>query len=217
MDAVIVIATSELTDNEIIERILVGEKKLYERIIRKYNPRLYRVGIAIVKEDSIVEDLMQNAYVRAYEHLPRFEHRAAFGTWLTRIMINECLQFVKKRKHATAFERQKRYNMNNYEEKTPDKVAINRELAQVLENALFELPEKYRLVFVMREMEDMSIAETTEALSLSESNVKVRLNRAKSMLREKLNEYYKSNQIFHFYLTRCDRVVANVNRALSIK
>ena len=216
MDALTVATTRELTDTEIVERILAGEKKLYECIMRKYNPRLYRVGIAIVKEDSLVEDLMQNTYIRAYEHLSRFEGRSSFSTWLTRIMINECLQFVKKQKRVTAFASENKHNMSNFEQKTPDKLATNRELAQALESALFELPEKYRLVFVMREMEDMSVAETTEALSLTESNVKVRLNRAKSMLREKLNEYYKSEQVFHFYLTRCDRVVENVNKALGI-
>ncbi|WP_276134037.1 RNA polymerase sigma factor [Polluticoccus soli] len=206
---------TELTDEEIVSLVLSGEKQLYEKIIRKYNPRLYRIGMTYVKRDAEMEDLMQNAYIKAYEHLGQFQNRSGFGTWLTRIFINECLQFLKKEK-KTAFDSINELSMKNVasDHRAPDNVAMNKELAQVLEGALLELPEKYRLVFVMREMEDMSVAETVEALDLSESNVKVRLNRAKTMLRDKLNQYYKSEQVFSFYLTRCDRVVNNVMAAI---
>lgn len=210
------IIINELSDEQLVAGILNGEKHLYEKIIRKYNPRLYRVGMAIVKDDKELEDLMQNAYVKAYENLHRFENRAALGTWLTRILINECLQFLKKRKHVATVNQYDMNTSNIQSDKTPDKITLNRELARALETALLELPEKYRLVFVMREMEDMSTAETVEALELSESNVKVRLNRAKSMLRDKLNEYYKTDQVFPFHLTRCDRIVEKVHAVLGI-
>jgi RNA polymerase sigma-70 factor (ECF subfamily) len=87
---------------------------------------------------------------------------------------------------------------------------MNTELRNILENALIKLPEKYRLVFVMREVEDMSTAETMECLSLSESNVKVRLNRAKELLRTSLSQYYKTEELFDFHLSKCDKIVANV-------
>ncbi|MCD6064552.1 MAG: polymerase subunit sigma-24 [Flavipsychrobacter sp.] len=211
MDTPIAAATIELTDEEIVSLVLSGEKQLYEKIIRKYNPRLYRIGMAMVKRDDELEDLMQNAYIKAYENLGQFQSRAGFGTWLTRIFINECLQFLKKEKKVSV-DSINEHSMKNVvsDYRAPDNIALNRELAQALENALLELPEKYRLVFVMREMEDMSVAETVKALDLSESNVKVRLNRAKTMLRDKLNNYYKSDQVFGFYLTRCNRVVNNV-------
>jgi RNA polymerase sigma-70 factor (ECF subfamily) len=211
MDTPIAAATIELTDEEIVSLVLSGEKQLYEKIIRKYNPRLYRIGMAMVKRDDELEDLMQNAYIKAYENLGQFQSRAGFGTWLTRIFINECLQFLKKEKKVSV-DSINEHSMKNVvsDYRAPDNIALNRELAQALENALLELPEKYRLVFVMREMEDMSVAETVKALDLSESNVKVRLNRAKTMLRDKLNNYYKSDQVFSFYLTRCNRVVNNV-------
>ena len=208
---------AELTDEQLVSRIIKGETKLYEQVIQKYNARMYRIGMAIVKDDAEIEDLMQNTYIKAYENLSKFEFKSAFGTWLVRIMINECLQFIKKKKKVP-MDSLNEYSMEtrSADNQTPASITQNKELARALETALLELPEKYRLVFVMREMEDMSVAETVQALDLTESNVKVRLNRAKSMLRDKLNNYYKSEQVFGFYLTRCNRVTQNVMAALHL-
>jgi RNA polymerase sigma factor (sigma-70 family) len=206
-----------LSDEELVAGILKGKKKLFEILMRRHNARMYRIGMSIVNNDSAIEDLMQNAYVKAYEHLERFEQRASFGTWLTRIMINECMQYVKKSKRTETLETQKeQYMYQNTDRQTPSAITLNRELARALEGALLELPEKYRLVFVMREMEGMSVADTVTALDVSESNVKVRLNRAKEMLRDKLNNYYSSDAIFPFHLERCDRIVRNVFGRLGI-
>ena len=193
---------------------------MFALLIRKYNGRLYRIGISIIKNDAQIEDLMQNTYIKAYEHLQSFEGRASFGTWLIRIMINECLAYVKKNSRYISIENNnhmERSDLNRIDDRnTPAYATLNRELGAVLESSLLDLPEKYRLVFVMREIEDMSIAETTEALGISESNVKVRLNRAKAMLRNKLNHYYKSDLVFGFHLTRCDRIATNVMNSLGI-
>jgi RNA polymerase sigma-70 factor (ECF subfamily) len=209
----------ELSDKEVVEGILSGEKRLFELLIRKYNQRLYRIARSIVTEDSEIEDLMQCAYIRAYEHLGKFEWRSSFSTWLVRILVNECLSHLKKKHRVMVTDIDDELSTSSYKNTsspTPVSVVLNRELAQALEEALLNIPEKYRTVFVMREIEDMSVAETVEALALTESNVKVRLNRAKSMLQEKLNSYYKNDLVFHFYLTRCDRIVQNVFNSLGI-
>jgi len=101
-------------------------------------------------------------------------------------------------------------------ENNPAKALLNKELSNVLEHALVQLPEKYRLVFVLREMECLSVAETVDTLHISETNVKVRLNRAKAMLRDTLGSYYKNDGIYHFHLTRCDRMVSKVLKHLGI-
>jgi RNA polymerase sigma-70 factor (ECF subfamily) len=209
----------ELSDKEVVERILSGEKRLFELLIRKYNQRLYRIARSIVTEDSEIEDLMQCAYIRAYEHMGKFEWRSSFSTWLVRILVNECLSHLKKKHRAMVTNIEDELNTDGYKNAsspTPVSVVLNKELAEALEEALLQIPEKYRTVFVMREIEDLSVAETVEALELSESNVKVRLNRAKSMLQDRLSSYYKNDLVFHFYLTRCDRIVHNVFNSLGI-
>lgn len=193
------------SDEEIIERVKNGETHLYERLMRKFNLRLFRISMSIVNDEMEAEDIMQTAYLNAYRQLASFQHKSTFSTWLTRILINESLLHKKKKL------RQQELMMNNmekdYHNDTPLKYVMNRELKTILENAVLTLPEKYRLVFVMREIEEMSTLETMEVLSISESNVKVRLNRAKEMLRNELSGYYKSRQLFEFNLIRCDKVV----------
>lgn len=208
--------TEQVTDEEIVQKILAGEPRLYEHIIRRYNPRLFRTGMGIVKNDVDVEELMQIAYIKAYENLRQFEGKSRFGTWLTRIMINECLGYLAKSKKR---ERMEQHNERYFAGKAVENPAgklMNKELSRLLENALEQLPEKYRLVFVLREMEDLSIAETTDILQITEANVKVRLNRAKAMLRDSLGSYYKNDNIYHFHLTRCDRIVNKVLTHLGI-
>jgi RNA polymerase sigma factor (sigma-70 family) len=212
----------QLSDDEIIKRINAGEKELFELVMRRYNSRLYRIAMSIVNNDEEIEDIMQNAYIKAYQNLSAFEGRSSFGTWLVRILINESLASLKRSKRFISFESNKESSMKTADhaltadKQNPANITLNRELIKAFENALLELPEKYRMVFVMREMENMSIAETAEALELNESNVKVRLNRAKAMLREKLNNFYKTDFVFHFYLTRCDRIVTNVLGSLGL-
>jgi len=207
------IPTSEiLNDDEIIARILHGEKDLYSIIVRRYNQRLYRVGMSIINDDVEVEDAMQVAYINAYENLGKFGFRSSFPTWLTRILINECLLRLRKRKKSISMNDENMENVmrQNKEPQTPVTATVNSELRLILNDAISKLPEKYRTVFVMREIENMNIAETKECLDLSEVNVKVRLNRAKAMLREILSAQYSKDDILQFHLSRCDRMVEKV-------
>lgn len=214
------IVTDSLADIEIIARILQGQKNLYAIIVRRYNQRLYRVGLSIINDDAEVEDVMQVAYIKAYENLEKFEGKSSFSTWLTRILINESLLRLKKRKTSIQINddtmNNEIYQQHTIDSKTPVSATINSELKNILEKSIRQLPEKYRTVFVMREIINMNIAETKECLDISEVNVKVRLNRAKALLRNSLNKYYKNEDIFHFHLNRCDRIAEQVMNNIEI-
>jgi len=205
-------ASEILNDDEIIARILNGEKDLYSIIVRRYNQRLYRVGMSIINDDPEVEDAMQTTYINAYENLGKFAFRSSFPTWLTRILINECLLRLRKRKKSISMNDENMENVmrQNKEPRTPVTATVNSELRSILNDAIRKLPEIYRTVFVMREIENMNISETKECLNISEVNVKVRLNRAKALLRDILSAQYTKDDILHFHLSRCDRMVEKV-------
>ena len=212
------IPTSEiLNDDEIIARILHGEKDLYSIIVRRYNQRLYRVGMSMINDDAEVEDAMQVAYINAYDNLAKFAFRSSFPTWLTRILINECLLRLRKRKKSISMNDENIENVMKQDKgpQTPVTVTVNSELRSILNDAIGKLPEIYRTVFIMREIENMNIAETKECLNISEVNVKVRLNRAKALLRDILSAQYSKDDILHFHLSRCDRMVDTVMRSIS--
>jgi RNA polymerase sigma-70 factor (ECF subfamily) len=204
--------TSQLPDETLVRTILNGDKKAFEYIIRRYNQRLFRTGMSLLNNEADVEDAMQTAYINAYLHLDKFKNNSSFGTWLTRIMINQCLgQMRKTRLIRTRIGS----HDNSTNMVTPDSELHNKELSSLLENAIEQLPEKYRLVFVLREVEDLSVKETSEALEIAPSNVKTRLNRAKNMLKDHLKGYMKEH-VYAFHLTRCDRIVADVLTKLKI-
>lgn len=208
----------QYTDLEIISKILSGEIALYEIILRRYNSYLFKVGRSYGLNHHDTEDLMQETYLSAYTNLNKFENRSSFKTWLVKIMLNHCYQ--KKQK----FSYQKEMTTDNIIQENaapmftiPDKgkAIINKELGHVLELALQQIPEDYKMVFSLRELNGMSINETSEALNISESNVKVRLNRAKSMLRTEIEKTYSPEDIFEFNLVYCDRIVKNVMTLIS--
>ena len=174
-------AINTLSDEEIVARVLNGEQHLYEQIMRRFNLRLYRISMSIINDDKEAEDIMQIAYINAYRQLASFKHQSSFSTWITRILINESLLHKKRisKQEQTLMEN----TYNDYHSETPLDNLMNKELKDILEKAVSSLPEKYRMVFVMREIQGMSTSETMEALDLGESNVKIRLNRAKEMLR----------------------------------
>jgi len=205
-----------LSDEAVVERVLAGDTALYEVVMRRYNTRLYRVARSILKNDGEAEDVMQDAYVRAFQHLGQFAGRAKFSTWLTRIAVHEALARVHK---ARRFEDWDDMNENQQNEigatplrSNPESETAAVEMSKILEQAIESLPEVYRAVVMMRDVEDMTTAETAECLSLSEENVKIRLHRAHGMLRKELyaNARISAADAFPFHAPRCDRVVANV-------
>ena len=203
-----------LPDNEIVGRVLQGQKELYAVIVRRYNQRLYKVGMAILNNDAEVEDVMQVTYINTYENLSKFAFKSTFATWITRILINECLSRLKKSGKSIVLNvpatENELYYQRMKETLTPAAELVNSELKMILTDAIQQLPEIYRVVFIMREIENMNVAETKQCLDISEASVKVRLNRAKAMLKNALSAFYKKEDILHFHLSRCDRMAETV-------
>ena len=209
-----------LTENELIGRIKEGEKELYEILIRRNNPYLYKVGMSYGFNHQDVEDLMQDTFVSAFINLGKFEGRSTFKTWLVRIMLNHCYQKVNKSSHKN--EKLMETNFNEqvvpvfHEQQQADalKVVTNKEVSQIIGQALVQIPVDYRMVFCLRELNGMSTAETAEAIGISETNVKVRLNRAKAMLRKEIEKTYTPEDIYEFNLIYCDRIVDAVMKRI---
>ncbi|MFB3918141.1 MAG: RNA polymerase sigma factor [Terriglobales bacterium] len=207
---------NELTDEQIVERVLAGDTALFEVLMRRHNQRLYRVARAILRDDTESEDVMQDAYVRAFQHLTQFEARAKFSTWLTRIAINEALARSRRRNRWQSIEPAEPNGepMITLTSSAPDpeQRASSGETVALLEQAISKLPESYRTVLVLRDLEDMSTAATAQVLELSEENVKIRLHRARALLRKQLYARVgaTSASAFQFNAVRCDRVVKNV-------
>lgn len=202
------------TDIEVIGKILKGENQLYELLIRRNNPFLYRIGRSYNYNHHDTEDLMQETYINAFYSLAKFENKASFKTWITRIMLNNCYQ--KKQKFSFKNERpveEIRIEKNNpmfHNQMNSEKSFLNKELGHVLENALSNIPEDYRLIFTLRELNGLSISEASEAANISETNVKARLSRAKNMLRTEIEKMYSPADIYEFNLVHCDKMVESV-------
>ncbi len=202
-----------LNSEEIVVCILSGETHLYETLMRKFNQQLYRIGMSIINDDQEVEDIMQITYLNAYKNLASFKHHSSFSTWLTKILINESLLHKKRKLKLEKTLMESGYNDQHTE--TPLDNLMNKELKAILEKAVAALPEKYRIVFMMREVQGMSTNETMEALDLGESNVKIRLTRAKEMLRNELTTYWQPETLYAFNLVRCDVIVNNVMKHIN--
>jgi RNA polymerase sigma-70 factor (ECF subfamily) len=211
------------TDEEVVGRVLAGETELYEILMRRYNQRLYRVVISILRDADETQDVMQEAYVRAYQHLSQFEGRAAFSTWLTRIAVHEALARLRQRERV----QQLSSDANEVEIPVspgspaldPEQTMSKAELSRMLEEAVLDLPEQYRTVLMLRDVEEMSTSETAAALSLSEENVKVRLHRGRALVRRGLFARVgaTAKDAFPFLGARCDLMVIRVFERLSSK
>ena len=210
------------SDEEIVRRVVDGETALYEILMRRHNQRLYRLARAILRDDAEAEDVMQDAYVRAYQNLASFEGRAKFLTWLTRIAVHEALTRSRRRVRFQPLDSVEESHGEIMESaasniRSPEAQAYDRELAVVLENAVLNLSEEHRLVFMLRDVEGLNTEETAHCLNLTEENVKVRLHRARAGLRKRLYQAVGGTaaRCFEFRAVRCDRVVKNVFEILA--
>jgi len=201
------------TDEEVVDRVRAGDVALYEILMRRYNQRLYRVARGILRDDSEAEDVMQDSYVRAYQHLDQFEGRAPFSAWLTRITVRQALARLRSRSRVqqldlTEYGGEPAMNLAD-PDLSPEQRASRAELGHLLEEAVLGLPEQYRSVVMLRDVEELSTTETAAALDLTEQNVKVRLHRGHAMLRGWLLERVgaKAKGAFPFMGVGCDRVV----------
>ena len=200
---------SLLSENEIIDEILSGSRELFGHIIKKYNQRLYRIVRAYGIDDDNSEDLIQSTYIKAYRNLESFQKRSKFSTWIIRICINECLTYIRKQKtHPVQLHLVKTETANYVNSSETD--YVKKEIKMIMENAIEDLPEKYRVIFVMREIEELSGRETAKILGLSESNVRVMLYRAKEMLRLDMTSKMGENEVYKFGNDRCNRLTERV-------
>ncbi len=206
-----------LTDAEVVQRVLAGEQALFEVLLRRHDRRVYRTIRAILRDEDEVEDAMQQAWIQAYLHLGEFQGNAAFSTWLLRIAANEGLMRLRRRGPfvEVASTRDEEDAMSPGED--PEERAAAREAVRLLERAIEALPPHHRLVFMLREVEGLSTAETAEALGIAEDAAKVRLHRARAALRKILDQTLDgaAAEAFPFHAPRCDRIVARVMDAIA--
>lgn len=219
MEASVLEKFAQLSDKDVLDRILLGEEALYEIMIRRYNPYLYRVARSYGYDHAEAQDLMQDTFVSAYFSLEKFENRSTFKTWIIRIMLNNCYQKAQKasyRKERTSLETNQDMMKPMFSASNDlGRSIANHELGHVIERAIEGLPLEYRMVFSLREINGMNTMETASALEISESNVKVRLNRAKKMLRSEIEKMYTAEEIFEFNLIHCDPMVERVMKKIA--
>ena len=206
------------SDAEIVDRVRKGDTALFEVLMRRHNQRVYRVARAVVKDEAEAEDVMQQAYISAFTHLQQFEDRSRFSTWLTRITVHEALSRRRKQRAEEPLPDIDRdgaaWSSGTFAVSAPDpeRQAYASELRRVLECAVDSLPETYRTVFMLRDIEGLSTSETAEGLDLGDEAVKTRLHRARAMVRRAVAKLIGNAApgAFEFHAVRCDRVVAAV-------
>lgn len=209
-------AFDQLTDEAVVDRVRGGDTALYEILMRRHNQRLYRTIRAILRDDRDVEDVMQQAYIDAYQHLDQFRGTAKFSTWLTRIAVNRAIRNARRGFDIAASDDTAALERTAAPDIDPEHEMYGHELNTVLESLIEQLPDPFRVVLVMREVEQLSTAETAECLGINEETVKTRLHRAKRMMREHLDGRLgpAAASVYAFHLSRCDRVVSGVMEAI---
>jgi len=211
-----------LPDEEIVRRVRAGDSALFEILMRRHNQRVYRVVRAVLKDEADVEDVMQQAYINAFTHLHQFEDRSQFSTWLIRIALHEAFGRRRKMQRAETTTARNRSGVDDDRgefmealtspEADPERRAYAQELHRVLEAAVDTLPEGYRTVFMLRDIEGLSTSETGQGLGLGDEAVKTRLHRARAMIRRAVTARIGevAPGAFQFHAPRCDRVVSAV-------
>jgi RNA polymerase sigma-70 factor, ECF subfamily len=179
-------ALETCSDEQIVARILGGEIELFEIIVRRHSRQLYRVAISVLRNDCDAEDVVQDTYVSAYQHLKQFAGRANFITWLTRIALYRALARLRSRRREVPLDddQTREWLWLVHRGPSPEQNLSARETAKLLNSAIRALPENYRRVLVLRDIQEIDTAATARQLRISETNVKVRLHRARAMLRQ---------------------------------
>jgi len=211
--------SSALSDEEIVSRILGGDAALFEVLMRRHNERVYRAARAILRDDREAEDVMQEAYVNAYAHLNQFSGRARFSTWLTKIAVYEALGRARRRgRYEPLDDNSVEAFMPVASSPDPERQAFGHELGAMIESAIDNLGDGYREVFMLRQVQGLSTAETAQILDVSEDVVKTRFSRARQALQRNLLDRTgaAAASAFTFGQARCDRVVEAVMSRLGI-
>lgn len=212
---------------ELIERARQGDALAFRTIMERHNQRLYRVARALLRDEAEAEDAVQEAYLRAFSGLRRFRGEASISTWLTKITLNECLGRKRKQRPTVDLDALRMLEGSGAQiirfpgmstNSDPERSAARIEIRKLLEGSIDALPEAFRMVFVMREVEELSIEETAAALGIRPQTVKTRLHRARLMLRTALQDQLASSlkDTFPFAGARCARITEAVLARLPV-
>lgn len=213
--------TSSTADTALAARAATGDATAFELIMRRHNRMMFRAARAILRDDGEAEDAVQEAYVRAYRALAGFRGEARLSTWLTRIAVNEALGRRRQRRESPLADvppDDVAAALPQGSPTTPEEASMRKELGEVLEAAVDRLPESYRTVLMLRAVEGLSERDTADILGIAVPLVKVRLFRARRLLRQALESRFESGlgEVFAFDGARCDRIVAAVRARLGL-
>jgi RNA polymerase sigma-70 factor (ECF subfamily) len=211
--------TTAVDDGTLVERIGRRDQAAFEALMRRYNGKLFRVARAIVKDDRDAEDVLQEAYLHAYRHIGEFRGDSQLSTWLTRIVVNQALMRLRKQKRdrvvvsftdRAAPPDQSEAEVADERTESPPSATLRAEIRRILEQRIDQLPVAFRTVFILRDVEDLSVQETADCLSIPAATVRTRLFRARTLLREALARDMDAAtvDVFGFAGERCDRIVA---------
>lgn len=213
--------SSDLEDAKLVSALRQGDAQAFEGIMRRYNQRLFRVARSILHNETEAEDAVQEAWLRAFTHMDKLQDTNRLGGWLSRIAANEALDRLRRRgpalpDDAEALSERIAAPGASAPLPTPEAEERRREARNLIEQAVDRLPENFRMVFVLRAVEELTIEETAQILAIPRDTVKTRLHRANKLLREDLKGVLEATlpDVFGFDGARCDRIVARVQHAL---
>ncbi|KRB24290.1 RNA polymerase subunit sigma [Mesorhizobium sp. Root695] len=217
-----VLPSAASDDTQLVRRALARDGDAFRTIIKTHNQRLYRIARGVVRNDSEAEDIVQEAYVKAFAHLDAFRGDSSLATWLSRIVINEALGRLRKSRRTVALPENPqaeiiRFPLNPSDD--PERTMAQRQILQLVERATDSLPDVYRTVFVARVIEGLSIEETADLLGVRPQTVKTRLHRARALVRKALDDQIGPVLLdaFPFAGRRCERLTSAVMRRLGLE
>ncbi|RME90954.1 MAG: sigma-70 family RNA polymerase sigma factor [Anaerolineae bacterium] len=180
-----------------LDRLRAGDREEFARLVETYSDQIYRLALKMLASPQDAEDVLQNTFLKALQALPTFEGRSSLSTWLYRIAVNEALMVLRRQRPEVQIADDDDSAGDDITPAyfidwccLPEEELLSAESRAYLDQAIQQLPEKYRIVFILRDIEGLSIRETSEALNLSETAVKTRLLRARLKLRDLLSAYY---------------------------
>lgn len=202
-----------IPDFMVVQKVLDGETELFEILLRRYNELLFRTVRSYIDRPSDIDDVMQDTYIKAFQKLYQFKNESLFSTWLIRIGINEALQRKRKSKRYQMLDISNEKGIVQLADMSimnPERKTMYAESVHIIEKAIDLLPEKYKIVYMLKEVQDLEISEISDSLGLSNSNVKVRLHRARNMMKESIMKFSNAKNAFEFGNSKCDRLVEQV-------
>ena len=219
----VVSAPAPVADGKLLARIRRGEADAFAELMQQNNRRLYRLARSILRDDQEAEEAVQEGYIKAFTHLYGFEGKGSLAGWLARIVANEALARLRRRPASVSLsdESETAADMLSLRHLafTPEQDVARIEIRRMIEQAIDRIPVNFRVVFMMRAVEEMSIEETAAALGIPPQTVKTRYHRANHLLRDALSERLASilDDVFPFAGSRCERIQQNVLSQLSAK